>query len=360
MAIRKSRKNKPASRKRKASGLPPGSLVFTGQQHRSQVDIHLVQYNEAAIEVNHEQGVIPTPKQDIVGVDWYDIRGLHDVALIEEVGKRFEVHPLILEDVLDTGQRPKFEEYPNGFFFTFRALKFREEAGEIEIEQVALFVEKGTVISFQERDDDLFEAVRQRLGAGKGKIRRRGADYLAYALADAVADNYFAILDQIEAQIEDLEAEIIANPQTSTKAKIHSLKYATLMLRKAVGPLREAVHRFSNCEHESIAEDTQLFVRDLHDHTIQVMDMVETSRDLLNGLYDLYSSEISFKMNRVMQLLTVVTTIFIPLSFLAGVYGMNFQNMPELQWEYGYLSLWAVMLLIAGGLLVFFRSQDWL
>ena len=325
MAVRKTRKSKPKIKKRKASGLPPGSLIFTGQQHRSAVDIHLAQYNETDIYVAHQQGQLPE-ESEVPGVRWYDVRGLHDVALIESIGKQFEIHPLVLEDILDTEQRPKFEEYSNGFFFTFRALKFIPETSDIDIEQVALFVEKGIVVSFQEKDDDLFLPVRERLEAGKGKIRRRGADYLAYALTDAVADHYFTILDKIEEQIEDLEAEIMANPQTSTKARIHGLKYSTLILRKAVGPLREAVNRFAGCDHEVVVEETQLFVRDLHDHTIQVMDMVETYRDLLNGLYDLYSSEISFKMNRVMQLLTVVTTIFIPLSFLAGVYGMNFEQ----------------------------------
>jgi magnesium transporter len=348
------------ARPRTNVGLPPGSLVFTGEKRIEDQFVNLVQYNAEVFHTAEAQQSLPAPRPGHEGVSWYDVRGLHLVKVIEQLGVLFRIHPLVLEDILDIQQRPKFEEYDNGFSFIFRALQFDPETLELETEQVALFVEEKVVIAFQEKDDDLFRPVRERLERSSGRIRQRGADYLAYALVDAVVDHYFAILDQIEIVIDQLEEEIMLTPRQTTKSRIHNLKYSALILRKSVGPLREAVRDFSDSDHHIITDDTRLFVRDLRDHVAQVMDLVETYRDLLNGLYDLYVSEISFKMNRVMQLLTVITTIFIPLSFLVGVYGMNFHNMPELRWQYGYFILWGVMILIAIGLLLIFRRKRWL
>lgn len=350
----------PTVKPRPSAGLPPGSLIFTGEQRVEELHLHLVQYSPDHFYKDYAQKDLPEEVPEQPGVRWYDVRGLHDVSVISALGQRFNIHPLVLEDILDIHQRPKFEAYDNGFSFIFRALQFQEDELELSTEQVALFVEKGVVISFQEKDDDLFRAVRERLETSSGRIRQRGSDYLAYALVDTVVDHYFAILDQIETIIDQLEEEIMVSPRQQTKSRIHNLKYSALILRKAIGPLREAVRDFADSDHHIIEDGTRLFVRDLRDHTIQVMDLVETYRDLLNGLYDLYVSEISFKMNRVMQLLTVVTTIFIPLSFLAGVYGMNFDHMPELHWRYGYFVLWGVMILIAAGLLLIFRRNRWL
>ncbi|MCB0635903.1 MAG: magnesium/cobalt transporter CorA [Lewinella sp.] len=348
------------TRARTNVGLPPGSLIFTGEKRIEKQFVHLVQYDSELFYTDDAEQGLPSEKLDHDGVRWYDVRGLHHVEIIEELGKQFKIHPLVLEDILDIQQRPKFEEYDNGFSFIFRALQFDPESLELEIEQVALFVEDRTVISFQEKDDDLFRPVRERLERSSGRIRQRGSDYLAYALVDTVLDHYFAILDQIEMIIDQLEEEIMRTPQQATKSRIHNLKYSALILRKSIGPLREAVRDFSESDHKLLTDDTRLFLRDLRDHAAQVMDLVETYRDLLNGLYDLYVSEISFKMNRVMQLLTVVTTIFIPLSFLAGIYGMNFDEMPELHYPNGYYILWGVMILIAVGLLLIFRRNRWL
>ena len=353
----------PAKRKkRKISGLPPGSVIFTGNQKVEKVFIHYQQYDsEKLLEKtldNHADIVFHKSPND--KVDWYDIRGLHDTSLLELLGGTFKIHPLILEDVADTYQRPKFEEYDKGGFVIIRALKFDKQKLVIQTEQVALYFRKGFLISFQESDSDLFGAVRKRLHSGRGKIRQRGADYLCYALLDNIVDNYFVILDEIEDVIEELEDQLLAAPDHEIKEQIHHLKKELLVVRKSINPLREAISRFSKSDNAFIEESSLVFVRDLYDHTIQIMDMVETYRDMLNGLQDLYLSEISFKMNQVMQVLTIITTIFVPLSFLAGLYGMNFSYIPELQFKYGYFILLIVMFLIFAGSLLYFRKKKWL
>ncbi|MDX1665902.1 MAG: magnesium/cobalt transporter CorA [Saprospiraceae bacterium] len=344
----------------KKAGLPPGSLVFTGKKKVVEPQLSLLRYDKEQIEefsvVDAEQ--LTEPQAGIV--NWYDLRGLHDISLIERVGRSFDIHPLVLEDVVDINQRPKFEAYDAGLFLIFRAIHFRRERLRIETEQVAVYIGNDYVISFQEDEQDLFDMVRKRLHSGRGKIRQRGPDYLAYALMDAVVDNYFVVLGEVEEFIEVLEEEIVENPREHTKSRIHQIKREMLHLRKAVTPLREAVGQFSRADHPLVAEQTVIFLRDLYDHVIQAMDMVETYRDSLTGLHDLYISEMSFRMNNVMQVLTIMATIFIPLTFLAGIYGMNFDYMPELHWRYSYFVLWGIMIVITGGLIYYFRRKGWL
>lgn len=225
---------------------------------------------------------------------------------------------------------------------------------------MAVYFRKGFVITFQEDHTDTFEPVRQRIHAGKGKVRMLGADYLAYALADTIVDNYFFVLDQIEEEIEALEEKLLTYPDKHSREDIHQLKREVIRARKCVAPLREAISRFSKSESDHINPKTGFFIRDLHDHTIQIMDMVDSYRDILNGLQDLYISEISFKMNQIMQVLTIITTIFVPLSFLAGLYGMNFENMPELRHHNGYYMLLMVMVVIVLSLVLWFKNKKWL
>lgn len=349
-------------RNRKKIGLPPGSVVFTGNQRVEKVQIHYLKYNENEFEDNtlnsHSKITFHQPEDHIV--DWYDIRGVHDTQLIEQLGSTFNLHPLVLEGIADTSQRPKFEEYEKGILLIFKALSFHKENKKIATEQITLYFRKGFLITFQEDHSDIFAVIRQRIHAGKGKIRQKGADYLAYALADNLVDNYFYILDQVEEEIELLEDQLLLTPDSSSKEAIHHLKKETIRIRKSIAPLREAISRFSKSESDFIADGTGVFIRDLYDHTIQIMDMVDSFRDILNGLQDLYVSEISFKMNQVMQVLTIITTIFVPLSFLAGLYGMNFEYMPELHFKYGYFILLGVMLMVSLGLLLWFRKQKWL
>lgn len=342
-------------------GLPPGTVIFTGNQKVTKVQIHYLKYNTDTIEetnfTNHSN---ITLQDNEATIDWYDIRGIHDTALIQTIGNTFQLHPLILEDVVDTQQRPKFEAYDNGILIVLKALNFDQEKQVVVREHVALFFRKGLIITFQEDHSDLFEAVRKRIHSGKGKVRHRGADYLAYALVDNLVDHYYIVLDGVEEQIEMLEDILLDNPDNSTKGKIHHLKKEMIRIRKSIAPLREAISRFSKSDSPMVEDSTLTYIRDLYDHTIQIMDSVDNFRDVLNGLQDLYISEMSFRMNQVMQVLTIITTIFVPLSFLAGLYGMNFAYMPELQFKYGYFVLLGVMLIVGIGLLLWFRKQKWL
>lgn len=348
------------SKRARKTGLPPGTLVFTGRKKVEETHVTLIQFNaEGQIFEQHTREKIPTPEEGLP-VSWYDIRGLHNVDLIQAVGDQFNIHPLVLEDVLNTQQRPKFEEHEGGIFLTVQSLSFDRKNLEVKTEQVAIFAGANFVISFQEDEDDLFPAIRERIHSGRGKIKKRGPDYLAYALIDNIVDHYYLLLDQLEEVLAELEEEIISMPGKESKQKIHGLKLQSIQLRKMASPLREAIGRFSRSDSPLIAETTGIFLRDLYDHTVQVIDTIDTYRDVISGLYDLYLSEISFKMNNVIQLLTIISTIFIPLTFLAGIYGMNFDHMPELHWKYGYLALWGIMLLITAGLVYVFRRKNWL
>jgi len=341
-------------------GLPPGSVIFIGDQRVEKVQLHHLQYNTVEFQeqlLDNQSKIIFQKSEETI--DWYDVRGIHDTTLIEQIGAAFGLHSLIVEDIVDTHQRPKFEEYEKGVILILKALNFDTVTKKIAIEQIGIYFRKGLLLTFQEDHSDIFLAVRQRIHVGKGKIRQREADYLAYALLDVLVDNYFYVLEQVEQEIETLEDNLLITPDASSKESIHYLKKEIIKIRKSVAPLREAISRFSKSESEFIEESTGVFIRDLHDHTIQVMDRIDTYRDILNGLQDLYLSEISFKMNQVMQVLTIITTIFVPLSFLTGLYGMNFDNIPELHHPNGYPLLLGFMFLVAAVLIFYFKKKNW-
>lgn len=356
MALKRKKHHK---KKLKRAGAAPGTLEYTGVKQVENVLVHRVKYNSDGISQKAmDNGVVPEIEPG--KVNWYDVRGLHDVDLIENFGTHFNIHPLVLEDILNTQQRPKFEEYGNEVFIVLSAVTFNKTSHELNTEQLALYFGADFLLTFQENEDDTFVAVRDRLEAGRGRIRYRKSDYLAYALIDNVVDNYFEVLDNIEDRMDELEAEINIDPSRGVKEKIHHLKFQMLALRKSVMPLREAVGKFSRFESQVMEESTGLFVRDLYDHVIRIADLIETYRDMLNGLQDLYLSELSIRMNNVIQVLTIITTIFVPLTFLAGIYGMNFVNMPELQWENGYYYLLGLMGVIFIASLLYFKKKKWL
>lgn len=357
MAKRKAR----AKRKHKI-GLAPGSVVFTGNQRLEKTLLHFLQYNEETLldedlDTHAEFALMPA---DSLKVSWYDVRGIHDTALIEQFGTQYAIHPLVLEDISDIYQRPSFEEYENGLFVIAKALSFDPVEKEINVEHVALYYTDGLVISFQETESDLFELVRQRINTYKGRIRARGCDYLTFALLDVLTDNYFVVFEQVEAEIQHLEDRILEDQLTSDKQQIHQLKKEVAKIRKTMIPMRESIGRFSKSESRFIERKTQLYLRDLHDNTIQSMDLADALRDSLNGLQELYNSELNFKNNQVIQILTIVSSIFIPLTFLAGIYGMNFEHMPELHWENGYFYLLGAMAVVFVSLLFYFRKRRWL
>ena len=349
-------------KKRIKSGLSPGSIVYTGKRGVEQVYIHTSTYNstkmEETVQSNQDKVIIQSTKPGFV--QWIDIRGVHDAQLLEMMGGKFDIHNLILEDIANIEQRPKFEEFTNGNFFVMKSLTFDHDTIEIKSEQVAIFFREDLIISFQEAETDLFSSVRERLSNSSGRIRQRNSDYLTYALTDTLVDNYYQLLDDIESNIDALEDKIIHRPDKTIKTSIHHLKKELLISRKSITPLREAISKFSKSETGCIHEDTKMFIRDLYDHTVQVLDMVESYRDTINGLQDLYLSEISYKMNQIMQILTIISVIFVPLTFLAGIYGMNFDVLPELHWKYGYLYFWIFSAIILVLLLWYFRRKKWL
>lgn len=350
--------DKPPGKRKSKLGLPPGSLVFTGEQKLVNPHVTLTRYNgqEYHTDVLRQE----LPKVDDQFVTWIDIRGIHDSELIERIGRTYNIHPLVLEDIMDVHQRPKFEEYETGFYFTLRNYKYHPELRSIVPEQISIYAGRYFVFSFQEDQEELFTEVIARLETGKGKLRQRNSDYLVYALIDRIVDGYFVILDQIGDTIEELEEEILSDVTRKTKGKIHLLKRELLTLRRSLSPLRDAIGLFIKTDSEYVDETTGVFLRDLYDHCIQAFDILETMRDNLTGLQDLYVTELGFKANAVMQVLTIVATIFIPLTFLVGVYGMNFDYMPELHYKYSYGILWGIMIFLAISMLYYFRRKNWL
>lgn len=334
-------------------------MVFTGDRHTDAALVTLVQYNEeSAEEKTSTDAIIPPDKGDYLL--WHDIRGLQNVPLIEQLGKQYNIHTLALEDVLNTQQRPKLEDYEDALFMVAQALSFDEMTREIQTEQIAIYAGEGFVVSFQEKPNDTFLTVRDRLLNGNGRIRKRRSDYLLYALLDTVVDQYYAVLDKLEEIIEIQEREILDNPTDANKTSLYQLKLEIMGLRKTIYPLRDAVSSLTRTDNTLVQDSTRVFIRDLYDHIVQIMDTVDNWRDLLNGLFDLYLSNLSMRMNNVMRVLTIISTIFIPLTFIVGVYGMNFDNMPELHWHYGYFIIMGFMLLLSLFLLHIFKKKRWL
>lgn len=300
------------------------------------------------------------PFKDKPTVTWINIDGIQRIDVIEKIGKHFNLHPLALEDIVNTGQRPKMEDFVDYIFVVLKMLHYDEKESETKAEQLSLILGPNWVISFQENEGDVFDPIRERIRADKGRIRKMGADYLVYALIDAVVDNYFIILEKIGEKIEEIEDELVANPAPETLQAIHNLKRQMIFLRKSVWPLREVISRLERWESQLINKSTDIYLRDVYDHTIQVIDAIETFRDMLSGMLDIYLSSVSNRMNEVMKVLTIIATIFIPLTLVAGLYGMNFRYMPELEWPWGYPLVLFVMFVIGVLMLIYFRKKKWL
>jgi magnesium transporter len=342
-------------------GLPPGTLVHVGEKKTEQVRITIISYDEAQFQEKEAKRIEECfPYKDEPAVTWINVAGIHDVGIIERIGEHFHIHPLVLEDIVNTGQRPKMEDFEDYIFVVLKMLYCGEQNDEVSAEQVSLVVGPKFVISLQEKEGDVFDPVRDRIRGEKGRIRKMGADYLAYALIDTIVDNYFIILEQLGEKTEMLEEELVTNPTPDTLQIIHDLKREMIFLRKSVWPLREVISGLERADSSLIKESTGVYLRDVYDHTIQVIDTVETFRDILSGMLDIYLSSISNRMNEVMKVLTIIATIFIPLTLIAGIYGMNFQHMPELGWRWGYPMVWIVMILIGISMLVYFRRRRWL
>lgn len=351
------------SRRRKIPirpGLSPGTLAVNGVHTTGPVRITVIDYDEAHFSEKRVENVEDCfPFRDTDTVTWINIDGLGNTEVIERIGKHYHIHPLILEDILNTGQRPKFEDLETYLYVNLTMLQLAGPERNIKGEHVSLIIGHNFLLSFQEDVGDVFDPVRDRIRK-EGRIRKFGPDYLAYALIDDIVDNYFLVIEHLEEQVETLEEELVTNATPSSLHKINNLKKSMIFLRKSIWPLREVISGMERTESSLIKESTLIYLRDVYDHVIQVIDTLETIRDMVSGMIDIYLSGLSYKMNEIMKVLTLIATIFIPLTFVAGVYGMNFRYMPELAWEHGYYMVWVIMIAMVLVMICYFRKKQWI
>ncbi len=358
----KRRKNQPQT-----AGLPPGTPVYVGEPRTDPVTISCLHYSRG--DVTEKANLTPADCGAYIGkpeVTWININGIHDSNVISHLGEVFGLHPLVVEDIMNTEQRPKMEDHDDSIFLVVKMLEYDEVKKDIRLEQMSVVLTSDYILTFQERPGDIFDTIRDRIRSGKGRIRSMGTDYLAYSILDAIVDYYYVVLEKIGQSIEEIEKSLMESPEHETLEFIYYLKREMIVVRKSVWPMREIIAALERSESKIILPETDRYLRDVYDHTIQAIDMVETYRDTLSGMLDLYLSSLSNRMNEVMKVLTIIATIFIPLTFIAGVYGMNFDpdigpfSMPELEWQYGYMFTMALMLAVALAMLAFFRKKKWL
>ncbi|MDV2990343.1 MAG: magnesium/cobalt transporter CorA [Dehalogenimonas sp.] len=342
------------------AGMPPGTVIHVGRRRTEKTRLNLIDYSTAEFQEKPLDDINETFALREGTITWINVDGLQDPAIIQRIGQRFGLHPLIQEDIVNTQQRPKLEDHEEYLFIVLKMLYRDEIEGETVAEQVSLILGRNYVISFQEGAGDAFGLVRERLRKNKGMLRRQTADSLAYALIDAIVDNYFVVLEDFGEITENLEENLLESPAEGTLSIIKNLKRELLFMRRGIWPLREVISGLRNSDSSLIHDATRIYFQDVYDHTVQAMDSIENAREMLSDLLDIYLSSVSNRMNAVMKVLTIIATIFIPLTFIAGVYGMNFENMPELGWEYGYFLILGFMSAVAIALLIFFRRKKWL
>jgi len=339
----------------------PGTVAYVGRKESAEIKIEVIDYSK----VNYDRFVFDNVEatfkfENEENITWINVDGLSNTAEIEKLGKFYKLHPLIIEDIVNTNQRPKIDEYQDYLFIVAKML-YHKEDGILEHEHISIVIGKDYVLTFQEADGDVFDAVRERLTNDKGRLRNNGPDYLVFALLDSIIDNYFVVIEEISDKIETLEEQLFtAQPNDDITFEIQELKRTVLRIRRAVFPLREVIGRLEKIDSTLIQEKTLNYIRDLYDHIIQVSENIEIYREMTWGLMDMYMTTISNKMNEVMKVLTIMASIFIPLTFMAGIYGMNFEYMPELQWKYSYFVLWGFMILVFLGMILYFKRKRWL
>ena len=345
----------------KQAGLPPGTLVHVGERRLEHAKISLIDYSEAEIEEKELKSIDECLSyRDKPGIKWINIDGLHDLEIINAVGSKFDLHPLVLEDIVNTEQRPKLDDMDDYIFIVAKMIYYNSDDNDFRFEQISFILWENFVLSFQEDTGDVFDPVRERLRKGKGRIRKTGSDYLLYTLIDALVDSYYEVLEKIGERVENIEIDLLESPEPEILNVIHHMKRELVFLRRSVWPLREVVGNLEKSGSDLIDEKTAIFFRDVYDHTVQVIDTIETCRDIVSSMMDMFLSSVSNRMNEVMKMLTVIATIFIPLTFIAGIYGMNFEYMPELRWHWGYPAALIAMLIIGIIMLFWFKSKKML
>lgn len=345
----------------KMVGLPPGTLVHIGDETVAEVKIDVFDYDEK----NYQEKIIKDIQECFVFKDkptvtWINIDGIHKPGVIQKIGSCYGFHPLVLEDIMNTTQRPKVEFYDGYVYIVLKMLYFNTQNDELISEQVSMLLGPNYLITFQEgKPGDVFDLIRSQIRTGKGRIRKLKADYLAYCLIDAIIDNYFVILERQGEKIEKIEETLVKNPQPKTLQTIHNLKGDLVFVRRAIWPIRELIGKMLREETKLFDKSTTIYLRDVYDHSIQIIDTVESYRDVLSGMLDIYLSSVSYKMNDVMKILTIISTIFMPLTFITGIYGMNFEHMPELTWHWGYPMVLLLTISVAGFMIRYFKKKDW-
>ncbi len=344
-----------------SAGLTPGTLIHIGDKLMEKSKITIIDYSEDHLEEKTAESFAECYSyQKTPTITWINIDGVHQTDIMEQIGESLHIHSLTLENIMNTTQRPKIEYFPNYIYIALKMIYWDENEQEIALEHISLILADHIVLSFQEKEGDVFNPIRQRIKNKTGKIRRSGADYLIYALLDTIVDQYFAVLEKLGEKTEWIEDVLIRHPSPETLRVIHKNKRNLIFLRNAAWPLREIINQLEKDESKLIQESTQLFLRDIYDHTVQVIETLEVLRDMVSGLLDIYLSSISIKLNEIMKVLTIIATIFIPLTFVTGIYGMNFRFMPELSWKWGYPAVLFFMFLAGMGMYLFFKKKNWL
>ncbi|MEW6348711.1 MAG: magnesium/cobalt transporter CorA [Thermodesulfobacteriota bacterium] len=357
---RKSRLSSKARARSAKTGLPPGTLVYVGDAPVQAPSVTVIEYDEDRVSHRELVDVAQAlPSETRAGTCWISVNGLTQTHVIEALGDRFGIHPLVLEDIVNTTQRPKIDYYDEYLYIVLRLLSYHEETGEISSEQMSIVLGKDFLLTFREREGEQFAGVIERLTAGKGRIRKGGADYLAYCLMDAIVDDYFGILEKLAEQIEAVEEALVADPGRLTLHGIHTLKTDMIHMRRSVWPIREVLNSLARGDGDLVKSDTIPYLRDVYDHTVHVIDNMESYRDIITGMLDIYLSSMSNRLNEIMKVLTIIATIFIPLTFMTGWYGMNFKGMPELQWPWSYPVFAGFAATAAVVMLILFRIKKW-
>lgn len=348
------------SKRSRKAGLPPGSLVYIGDHAVRDVKIHIFDYNEHDfIEKDAAQLSDCFGYKDSGRVTWINVDGVHSKEIIEGLGNHYGIHPLIQEDIMTPDQRPKLDEQEGSVYVVMKMISTANK-DHVGFEQISFIIGDKFVISFQEKPGDCFDVIRERIRQAKGRVRKMGADYLAYALIDTLIDDYYLVLEQYSDNVEKMENELLKEPSEKLLNTVFKLKSSITSVRNAIWPVRELISKLEKSESRLISKTTKPFIRDIYDHVVQIIDTVEIVRDRNSSLIDMYMSSMSNKMNEVMKVLTIIATIFIPLTFISGVYGMNFRHLPELEWKYGYFIILGVMALVAFGMLAYFKRKKWL
>jgi magnesium transporter len=339
----------------------PGSVKYVGIERKTPVSLDLINYNESSFAENHPGSIAECMPLDESGqVKWLNISGVHNEKIIQEIGENFSIHPLVMEDVANTTQRPKIEDHGDYIFMILKMAYMKPEEKELQVEQVSLLIGRNYVISLQEKEGDILDSIRDRLRNNKGRLRKMGPDYLMYSILDSIVDNYFSVIEYIGEKMEETEEQLLKSASRDTMNSIYHLKRELMFLHKSIWPMREVINSLQRDDYDLIDKTTFLYLRDVYDHTIQVAETLEIFREMSSGMLDLYLSTVSNRLNEVMKVLTIFAAAFIPLTFIAGVYGMNFKYMPELEWRYGYAIWWAVIIIITIFMFVFFKKKKWL